>query len=116
MNKKIFVKLFICMVSVILLTSMFVSLTGCSSKNKFAGEYSGTAGSFLKLNDDGTCVYSEDDSTGTGTGTWYIEDDTIYISVSNLDSVIYADVSDFDGGLLLKSDYHWNDEYFKKVD
>ncbi len=116
MNKNNLIKLFIFIVSAVLLASMFVSFSGCSPKNKFVGEYSGTSGSFLKLNDDGTCIYSEDDSTGTGTGTWYIEDDTIYISVSNIGYTIYTDISNFDGGLLIKSDSSsWNDEYFKKV-
>lgn len=103
--------------SVLLVLLLLAVLVGCSIEDSLVGEYIGTAGSYLKLNDNGTCIYSEDDSTGTGTGIWYIEDDKIYIDVDNLGAVIYGDISDFDGGILLESDsYSWNDEYFKKQD
>lgn len=101
--------------ALVLLIAMLTVLAGCSGKNALAGEYTGTAGSYLKLSKDGTCVYSETDSTGAGTGIWYVEDGIIYIDVDNLDFVVYGDVSDFDGGILLESTAgRWNDEYFKK--
>lgn len=107
----------VCLVAVVLLMSILFSFAGCSSNNSMVGEYNGTSGSYLKLNKDGTCIYAEDDSTGTGTGTWYVEDDVIYIDVSNLDYVVFGNVADFDGGILLEATAgSWNDEYFKKAD
>ena len=102
-------------VAVLLLMAMLTVLIGCVGNHNLVGEYAGTSGSYLKLNQDGTCIYAEDDGTGTGTGTWYVEDDVIYIDVDNLDYVIYGDVSDFDGGILLEARAgSWNDEYFRK--
>lgn len=105
------------LVAVTLLMAMMIVLTACSGGNSLVGEYTGTSGSYLKLNKDGTCIYAEDDSTGTGTGTWYVEDDVIYIDVDNLGYVVYGDVSDFDGGILLEANAgSWNDEYFRQED
>ena len=98
-------------VAVLLICSLLLTIAGCSGDISLVGEYTGTSGSYLKLNK------AEDDSTGTGTGTWYVEDDVIYIDVDNLDYTVYGDVSDFDGGILLESNAgSWNDEYFKQED
>lgn len=105
------------LVAMLLIVAILGTFAGCSDGDSLVGEYTGTSGSFLKLNKDGTCIYAEDDSTGTGTGTWYVEDDMLYIEVSNLDYVVYADVSEADEGILLESNAgSWNDEYFQKKD
>jgi len=102
---------------ILLLVGMLCSLAGCSKESKLVGLYKGAQDSVLELRKDGTCVYSEPDSTGTGTGTWYLEDDTIYIHVSNIGYTLYANVSDFDDCFLLKADsYYWNTEFFEKTD
>lgn len=94
---------------------MLIQLFGCGQKNSVVGEYNGTAGSFLKLNKDGTCIYSEDDGTGTGTGSWVIEDGRVMVDASNLSYTIYAEINPEDDGLLFQSDSGgWNDEYFTK--
>lgn len=101
--------------TILLALAIMSSFAGCSSGSLLVGEYEGTSGSFLKLNKDGTCIYAEDDSTGTGTGTWYVEDGKIYIKVSNLNYVIYGDISDVKEGILLESTAgSWSDEYFMK--
>ena len=56
-------------VAVLLLMAMLTVLIGCVGNHNLVGEYAGTSGSYLKLNQDGTCIYAEDDGTGTGTGT-----------------------------------------------
>lgn len=100
---------------VLLICTLLLTIVGCSSNASLVGEYTGTSGSYLKLNKDGTCIYAEDDSTGTGTGTWYVEDDVIYIDVNNLSYVVYGNVSNFDGGILLEAHAgSWTDEYFRQ--
>ena len=102
-------------VSVLLLVCMIFGMVACSKEGSLAGEYIGTAGSYLKLDKDGTCIYSEPDATGTGTGTWEVKDNTIYINVSNIRSTIYGNVEDADEGILLQCERSsWNDEYFKR--
>lgn len=102
---------------VVIVLLMGLLFAGCSGKNSLAGEYIGTAGSYLKLNDDGTCIYAENDSTGTGTGTWYTENEKIYIDVTNLDYLVYGNIAEFDGSILLESNAGaWSDEYFIKED
>ncbi|MBQ7354390.1 MAG: hypothetical protein IJW62_02600 [Clostridia bacterium] len=103
--------------SVLLILFLLAAFLGCSIESSLVGEYIGTSGSYLKLRENGSCVYSEDDSTGSGVGAWHVEDGVIYIDVNNLGYTIYGDVSNFDGGILMKSDgYSWNDEYFIKQD
>lgn len=105
------------MVAVVSLMVMLLSLAACSITNSLVGEYNGTGGSYLKLNKDGTCIYAEIDATGTGTGTWRVEDDVIYIDVSNIPYVVYGNVADFDGDILLEATAgSWKDEYFQKAD
>lgn len=118
MIKGIMQKTFFRLIVFALLLATAISFTGCSGNNSLVGEYTTTSGScFLKLNKDGTCIYGEDDSTGTGTGTWYVEDDIIYIDVSNVGYMIYGDVSSFDGGILLEADSSkWIAEYFRQDD
>ena len=105
---------------VILLCIFIVScvLSSCSetsSGTSIEGEYTGTHGSFLKLNPDGECIYAEKDDTGTGEGTWRVEDDTIYIDVENLRYELFGDISDFDGGFMLEADSDsWREEYFNQ--
>ncbi len=90
--------------------------SGCGTKSKVVGEYEGTAGSYLKLNKNGTCYYGEDDDTGAGQGTWYIEDKTLYIELDIFDYDVYASIEEMDDGFLLKADSsRWNDEYFSKI-
>ena len=105
------------LVVVLLICALLITITGCAGETSLAGEYTGTSGSYLKLNKDGTCIYAEDDNTGTGTGTWYVKDGVIHIDVDNLGYVVYGDVSDFDGGILLEANAgSWTDEYFKQQD
>lgn len=104
-------------VALLLICTLLFTFAGCFSKADLVGEYIGTAGSYLKLNKDGTCIYAEDDSTGTGTGKWYVEDGIIYVATDNIGHQVSGDVSDFDGGILLDSDWSsWNAEYFIKQD
>lgn len=101
----------------ILLSVLLVSIfCGCGNNNKLAGEYYGTFGSYLKLNKDGSCVYAEDnDSTGTGTGVWYVKDNVIYVETDNLRYTIFAEIRSVDDGLLFKANSDsWRDEYFSK--
>lgn len=102
---------------VMLATIMVFSLIGCSVEDSLVGEYIwGSDEAYLRLNADGTCIYSESDETGTGTGTWYVEDDMLYVDVSNLSYSVYADVSQFYGGFLLQANSGlWNDGYFHKI-
>ena len=99
--------------------ALTLTLTGCGKdpKDALVGEYSGTSNSYLKLNADGTCIYSEPDSTGSGTGTWTLEDNVLSVEVDNLRYKVYADISEDPDGFILKSDSgSWNDEYFKKAE
>ncbi len=90
-------------------------LAGCVTKRALVGQYEGTSGSFLKLNGDGTCLYSEY-LIGAESGTWYIEDGMIYINANNLDFTLFGDVSDADEGILLQSEStRWSNEYFRRV-
>ena len=109
-------KAFISMITVLIAVTMLFSLTGCGSEDKLVGMYEGTAGSFLKLAKDGSCVYGEDDDTGAGKGTWYVEDDTLYVEVDIIDYELYASIDDEDGFLLEGDSSSWNDEYFSKVE
>lgn len=96
-----------------------IALTGCAKdpKDALVGEYSGTSNSYLKLNADGTCIYSEPDSTGSGTGTWTLEDNILNVDVDNLKYTVHADISEDPDGFILTSDSgSWNDEYFKKAE
>ena len=98
-----------------LLFAASCQLASCNSH--LAGGYTSTAGSYLELRSNGTCIYAEPDETGAGTGTWYIEDDIIYIDANNLEYTIYGNVEDADNGILLKSSSgNWIDEYFIKND
>lgn len=98
-----------------MVTVCILIVTGCSTTSGVVGEYHGTAGSYLKINKDGSCIYAEDDATGTGTGTWYVENDVIYIEVDNLDYVIFGDIDDDKEGILLEAKARsWNDEFFEK--
>lgn len=100
-----------------LLIAVAVVFAGCSVRSKLVGEYFGEQDSYLNLRKDGTCLYAEDDSTGIGTGTWYVANGVIYINVDNLDYTIYGDVSGFDEGMLLEADSgSWNEEHFEKID
>lgn len=79
----------------------------------YAGNYLGSSGSYLSLAADGSCVYSEGDSTGTGTGTYAVEGNTLTVNASNLGYPIHADISNFTNTLLMVSDASsWNDEAF----
>lgn len=97
-----------------------ITLMGCGkSMKKYAGDYIGTSGAFLQLIDDGTCVYTDNGmlslGMGAGAGTWKIDEDEIIVHVDVLDCDIYADISDYEGGLMFVSDdFMWNDEYFEK--
>lgn len=103
--------------AIVLILAVVLLLSSCFTESKLVGEYKGTAGSYLKLNQDGTCYYGEDDDTGAGQGTWYIEDGVLYIEVNNLNYVVYASIEDSDDGFLLKSkSSRWNAEYFSKID
>lgn len=107
----------ICVILLALMMGISVLLTGCSVRSKLVGEYFGEQDSYLNLRKDGTCLYAEDDSTGIGTGTWYVADGVIYINVDNIGYTIYGDVSGFDEGMLLEADSgSWNEEYFEKID
>ena len=94
-----------------------LTLSACTSKKSIVGEYEGTAGSYLYLNKNGTCFYGEDDDTGASRGTWYVEDDVLYLDIDMFDYDIYASVEDMGDGFLLEADVsRWNDEYFSKID
>lgn len=111
-----FSKAFITTITFLIAIAMLLTLAACGSEDKFVGTYGGTAGSFLKLNKDGSCVYGEDDDTGVGKGTWHLEDDTLYIEVDNVGYELYASIEDEDGFLLEGDSLRWNDEYFSKVE
>lgn len=101
-----------------LVMNMMLWLCACGSPKMedYVGTYMGDTGiSALILNEDGTAVYSEDDSTGTGMGAWKIEDNKIYVSVTNLPYDIYAEITD-DGEFLFTTDEgnKWTDEVFTK--
>lgn len=116
---RVYNKVFIRILAVISIILTVLTCSGCSKKNRIVGEYIGTQGSYIKLEKDGTCVYAEDDDTGIGNGVWYIEDDILYINVSNLDYWLFADISSYDDDLLLEADDYyssWNDEYFTKIE
>lgn len=101
------------------LIALSIILSGCGKKPEDAlvGEYQGTSDSYLKLDADGTCIYSESDSTGSGTGTWTLEENTLSVTVDNLSYTVYADISEDPDGFILRSDSgNWNDEYFKKAE
>lgn len=104
------------MLTLIIISALIFSLSGCKSKaSEYVGEYNGTSGSYLKLHDDGTCIYAELDKTGTGSGTWSLENNIITVNVSNLDYPIYANTDFDDKGLYFQADSDsWNDEYFVK--
>ena len=102
------------LVAILIMVSTFCA---CTSERKFVGKYEGTAGSYLVLNKNGTCFYDEDDNTGAGKGTWYVEDEVLHLNIDILDHDLYASVEDMDDGFLLEADsLRWNDEYFSKVD
>ena len=104
----------IVLVTILIIVSIF---SACTSESKLIGEYEGTAGSYLVLNKNGTCFYGEDDDTGAGGGTWYVEDDVLYLDIDILGYEVYASIEDMDGGFLLEADSsRWNDEYFSKRD
>lgn len=104
----------IVLVTILIMVSIF---SACTSESKLVGEYEGTAGSYLKLNKNGTCYYGEDDDTGAGQGTWYVEDDVLYIDIEIFDYKVFASIEEIDGGFLLEADSsRWNDEYFSKID
>lgn len=90
-------------------------LTGCGNK-KYLGEYMGTSGSYLKILDDGTCIYKDGNYADAGAGTWKIEEDEIIVYSDTLGYEIYADIGDKeDDGLMFESDSpFWNNEYFSK--
>ncbi len=107
--------------TVLCMVMVAVQLVGCGkvSSEDFEGTYVGTKGSKLLLNSDGTAVYSEDDRTGTGVGTWIYEDGHLSIHVSNLEYEVYADI-DKDAtevsSLTLDADSsRWHAEEFSKI-
>lgn len=103
-------------VCVLLLACVMLSITACSQKVSVAGEYTGESGAHLYLYEDGTCLYMEDDITGSGTGRWEMVDGTLYIDVSNVDGTLYAYIDDVNDGMVLRSDsYVWREEYFQKT-
>ncbi len=99
---------------------MIVVAAGCGPKtltqSDFVGSYSGTSGSMIELHEDGTCIYAENDSTGTGTGTWNYVEGRVTVTVSNLSYDIYAAVdpqATVVPTLVFKADSSkWNDEAF----
>lgn len=98
---------------------LLMLLSGCSKNpaDVIVGEYQGTSNSYLKLNQDGTCIYSEPDKTGSGTGTWALENNILSVKVTNLNYVLYADITEDPDGFILESQSeNWNDEYFKKTE
>ncbi len=99
----------------LLAITYLLALTGCSKS--YAGVYETTSsGCTLVINEDGTCMYSETDYTGSGTGVWWVEDDILYFETDNLGYTVYADLSDYPNGLLLLADSsYWHPEFFKKV-
>ncbi|MGN1458366.1 MAG: leucine-rich repeat protein [Acutalibacteraceae bacterium] len=105
-------------IAVMLMAVMMCSFFGCSNgSNSLVGFYLGEDGSNLRLKDDGTCIYWEDDSTGRGAGEWYVKDNTVYVNVDNLSYTIKADLSNQDNGLFFTSDSsRWNNERFSKLD
>lgn len=91
-----------------------IYISGCSKQaSSVTGEYVGTSGKYLKISEDGTCIYSDDDSSGSG--TWILEDGVITIEVDNLKYSLYADVEEGAEGLLVQgTNTHWDNEFFKK--
>lgn len=105
----------VALVAVVVLISIIAAIS--NSKFSLVGEYEGTAGSYLKLNKDGTCYYGENDSTGAGRGEWYVENDVLHLDISLFYYDVYADIEDMDGGFLLEAESSsWNAEYFCKID
>lgn len=94
-------------------------LPGCGGNNiekKLIGAYIADSDAFLRLSKEGVCYYGEDDETGTGQGTWYVEDGILYIYVDNLNYRVYASLDDFKDRLYLEADSgSWNAEYFTKI-
>lgn len=105
------------MTVIAIILSLVMCLCACgNSMKKYAGTYMGDSGSSsLTLNEDGTATYSQNDSVGTGTGAWKIEDKRIVVSVTNLSYDIYADIID-DEEFLFYADEgeRWYDEVFTK--
>ena len=94
-------------------------LTACGSKDPegvYYGKYK-QIDCYLELKDNGICIYSQSNSTGTGSGTWTVEDDVLRINVSNLKYEIYADdLSDKDGFILHGNSNRWHDTYFSRLE
>lgn len=100
-------------VSVLLLVCVISGLAACSKNAGLVGEYNGTAGSYLKLDEDGTCIYAYEENAGTG--KWEVKDNVIYIRVSNIRLPLYGNLEEDQDGFLLQSELSsWNDEYFRK--
>ena len=105
----------IAIILMVVIAACLIVFVRAEKGDSIAGEYIGTSGSYLNLKKDGTCIYSENDSTGTGTGEWSYKDNRVEIKVSNIGYQLYANLEgDSDGFLLQGSSSSWNDEYFSK--
>lgn len=121
-----------CKISLVLLTAgLGAFAVGCSEKDadiasgipeeyeEVVGEYEGDSGSVLEIKEDGTCYYKSCyDYEGVfpveGEGSWYIEEDTIYIEASSIDGILYGEIGEEEGMKLLAEGEEL-EEFFAKV-
>ena len=114
-------------ITVFMLVVMGILMCSCSNssqnsivdtnknQNSIVGKYTGSLGSRLTINEDGTCSYLDASASSSRDGKWKIEDSKIIISEC-YSLELYADISDFKGSFVLEcTSWMWKNETFRKT-
>jgi hypothetical protein len=100
----------------VIILAVFLLQFKTIQRRPYAGRYEGSGGGYLKLAEDGSCIYYREGWNYISDGSWKVKRGQILVDLNVLNYTIYAEKKGKADGLLFQSDDgDWTTEYYEQT-